>query len=364
MSINHKYNDNQYIDSSKDDISNIIEECKSTLSDNLKRFMSEKHLSQSALSKLSIDSGYSISQGTISDILNGKANPGLSHVVALSSILNVSVNDLLSPLPNDEHDKPASSTKAFPLGDGFIKDPSSTYMKPYLGDFNVVFFKTSGNAENEEKLVYGLLKLGNCEDKTKTAELRIFLNDRKTEYKTYTGYFYISPDINTAYIFFLSDRYHEISLITFHYIYSHNEKINIIVAAALTTASGSNRYPTMHRMIFSRMPFSPEILAPLKGQLRMNDMNIYLTREQIIYLCNETDISSTLKRSLHRVLCLEKYKCVCIPENALKVENEIENERNISIIRSQSKAQKYNKIGSQTNDTVFHLLDKNQNNPK
>lgn len=343
----------------------LILQYKKALSDNLKNIMKKNHLSQSALARLSADSGYSVSQGTISEMIHGKANPGLSQIVALAAILNVSVNDLLSPLPdNDEHDKPASSAETFPLGDGFIKDPSSTYMKPYLGDFNVVFFKTSGNAENEEKLVYGLLKLGNCEDKTKTAELRIFLNDQKTEYKTYTGYFYISPDINTAYIFFLSDRYHEISLITFHYIYSHNEKINIIVAAALTTASGSNRYPTMHRMIFSRMPFSPEILAPLKGQLRMNDMNIYLTREQIIYLCNETDISSTLKRSLHRVLCLEKYKCVCIPENALKVENEIENERNISIIRSQSKAQKYNKIGSQTNDTVFHLLNRNQNNPQ
>lgn len=353
------------IDIINNNVCDIILQYKDVLASNLLYIMRKKHLSQSALSKLSIDSGYSISQGTISEILHRKANPGLSQIVALAAILNVSVNDLLSPLPDDdERDKPVSSTETFPLGDGFIKDPSSTYMTPYLGDFNVVFFKTSGNAENEEILVYGLLKLGNCEGKTKTAELRIFLNDQKTKYKTYTGYFYISPNISTAYIFFLSDRYHEISLITFHYIYSHNEKINIIVAAALTTASGSNRYPTMHRMIFSRMPFSPEILAPLKGQLRMNDMNIYLTREQIIYLCNETDISSTLKRSLHRVLCLEKYKCVCIPENALKVENEIENERNISIIRSQSKAQKYNKIGSQTNDTVFHLLDKNQNNPK
>lgn len=353
------------IDIINNNVCDIILQYKDVLASNLLYIMRKKNLSQSALSKLSIDSGYSISQGTISEILHRRANPGLSQIVALAATLNVSVNDLLSPLPDDdESDKPASSTETFPLGDSFIKDPSCTCMKPYLGDFNVVFFKTSGNAENEEKLVYGLLKLGNCEDKTKTAELRIFLNDQKTKYKTYTGYFYISPVISTAYIFFLSDRYHEISLITFHYIYSHNEKINIIVAAALTTASGSNRYPTMHRMIFSRMPFSPEILAPLKGQLRMNDMNIYLTREQIIYLCNETDISSTLKRSLHRVLSLEQYKCVCIPENALKVENEIENERNISIIRSQSKAQKYNKIGSQTNDTVFHLLDKNQNNPK
>lgn len=338
-------------------INNLIATYKETLSRNLRRIMNERELTQKALAELAVSFKHSISQGTISGILNKTTNPGLEQVITLASVLDVTIDDLLSSSSDDE-----LCSEIFQPGESFIKDPESSYMKPYLGDFNVVFFKTSGNAENEEKLVYGLLKLGCHKDNKKTAELRIFLDEQKQVYKEYMGYFYISPDINTAYLLFVSDKYHEISLITFHYIYTNQEKIDNIVAAALTTASGSNRYPTMHRMIFSRTTFSSKDLVPLKGQLRMNDMNIYLTREQIVNLCNETDISSTLKNSLRRALSLDKHKCFCIPENKFEVGDEMENERNISIIRSQSKAPKYNKIGSQTSDTVFHLLDKSHKN--
>lgn len=334
---------------------------------NITTIMASKNITQEKIRMLCQQAGYPISQATISNAKNGKGNLTLSNLVALAYALEVNVADLLA-LSNSHSDScnppKKGSDSAFDTT-LFLRDPNSIFFKGYLGKYYTLFYKTSGT---EDELVKGTLHFQESEDKKRCkAVLKFLVNDLnrgtgKVTEKIYEGELVISHTMHAAYCYLTSTTVGEICMLVFQHIFTSYSLVNTIMAAAITTASGANRRPTVHRMCISRTPVGDEMLEYVKGQLLMNTADIYLADSKLKQLLQRQDIPVSFKELLQKGM--QKGKCYCIPEASLYdiSLDEIEQQKLVSLVRANSQAPKYNKISKRTDEILYTLIGcKNQN---
>lgn len=327
---------------------------------NISRIMSAKNITQEKLRELCIQGGCNISQSTVSNAKNGKCNLTLSNLIAIAYALECDVAALLSAPPSLCEEE-MQKDRTGPVNDAevFLSNPDSIFFQGYLGLYHVLFYKTSGSGE---ELVRGTLCFQKSTDK-KTCEaiLKLQLEDFKDgsksrDEKVYTGELVVSHTTHAAYCCLMNTTVGEMCMLIFQHIFTANSLVSTIMAAAVTTASGANRRPTVHRMCLSRKPVDEIMLEYVKGQLLMNTADIYLTEANMRSLLQRTDVPASFKELLQR--SQQKGKCYCIPE-ALLYDNsvdETEQQKLVSLVRANSQASKYNKISKRTDEILYSLV--------
>lgn len=329
------------------------------LAQNLTKIIHKKKLSQSTLVSLCKEKGFKISQGTISNAMRGRGNVTLDTIWALSEVLETDISTLLNTSTTEDS---SFFSRMIPHGDFFITSPDDPSFHGYLGDYSLLFYKTTGK---DDDLLCGTLTLTKSVDQRKCeANFTLPTGDFKTTAgvtmpieKKFHGELVISKSMHSAYVFLCSENIGEVSLLVFHHWYILNNDLRCAMASAITTSSGSNRRPTIHRACIIRGNVDSKIYPYLKGQLLLNTAEILLSQNELDKILETPEIPDTFKTLVKQSINNEKY--YIIKENSLidpQAFSEFENTKWISYMRANSSAPKYNKISKRTDDALFSLL--------
>lgn len=106
--------------------------------------------------------------------------------------------------------------------------------------------------------------------------------------------------MRAVYCYLINEHIGEMCMLIFQHIYTSYRLIETAMAIAVTTASGSNRRPTAHRMVISREPITGEVLEYIKGQLLMNSAEIHLSKEQLDDLVECRELPASFKELLKK----------------------------------------------------------------
>lgn len=337
----------------------VLTNIHEALAHNITKIIHERKLSQPTLVSLCKEKGFKISQGTISNAMRGRGNVTLDTICALSEVLEIDISTLLST-PTTK----ASSLfpRMTPQTNSFITSPDDPGFHGYLGDYSLLFYKTTGK---DNDLLCGTLTLKESKDHQKceayltlpTGDFKNISGVNTPIEKNFHGELVISKFMHSAYVFLYSEDIGEVSLLVFHHWYILNNNLRCAMASAITTSSGSNRRPTIHRACIIRGNVDSKIYPYLKGQLLLNTAEILLSQTELNKILETPDIPDDFKALIKQSITNEKY--YMINENALidpQKFSESENAKWISYIRANSSAPKYNKISKRTDDALFALL--------
>jgi len=334
-------------------------EYQTLIGKNIKRCLERKNMTQREAVLKCEEAGHHISQATISNAINGKGNLTFANLLAISYVLEVNIADLVDvEKENNEINDEMETFLQAAESELFITDPESRFFKNYLREYNILFYKTTGT---EKELITGKALFSKSEDKKRCrAHLIIYTEDAKSNRgqkdKDYIGELILSNSMHAAYCYLVNHEAGEMCMLVFHQWYSIQLPVASIMAAAITTASGSKRLPTVHRMCLIRKEADPEALEAIKGQLLMNTSEIILRKRDLVEILKDDGIPKSFRELLERKTKSEPYLCVC--ETDLDDSNIKEEERAkwISYIRARSEAPRYNKISQQTEERLYSIV--------
>lgn len=333
---------------------------------NLNDIMIKNGLSQTSLAVKCDAEGHHISQGTISNMLNVKKNTSCSLInyISICKVLGIELKDLLKPISADEADDIKITEEDFlDKNRNFITDPNNIAFKGYLQTFDVYFYQTTGK---KSELLQGKLNFSHSSDNTYcSAKFKLFTGDKAEEgdkiksiEKNYTGQLIISNTQRVAYCILTSKEIGEICFLIFSHHHLLNNKLKCIMANAVTTSSGLNRRPTIHRMCITNKSINnnPEQLTYIKGQLLLNESDILISGKRLDDFKKSENVSKQFIDILESAIQKDQY--FSVPESKL-ASNEISEEdliKMISLLRTYSIAPKYNKVSRKTDEFLFSLL--------
>lgn len=350
----------QHIMTTKDYILNYQEHVGSNIQDIMKR----KKITQKEMEIKCADAGFTISQATISNAKRGNGNITISTLLAIAYALDVDIMELLdAPYSTKTED----IAKEFALldftGEMFITNPESIYIKCYLGTYHILFYKTSCSGDD---MVHGTIQFmpnnnGTSCDVVMQIKLEENLKSNMSNIKEYRGQLVASPLMRSMYVFLSNSELGESAMILFQQIFTSRHMVETAMAVAITTASGANRRPTVHRMCLSRNEIPADKIEYIRGQLLMNTEEIFLTDKQIDFICLQKNVPESFKELLRKARIKAKDPCYRIQEASLFDSSLSEKAlfENISFVRSQSVCSKYNKVSKKTDEILYSMLGKN-----
>lgn len=328
------------------------------LKENIQTKINQMNLKQNEIVDRCRDAGVIISQGTISNISNKDKSISLSTVVGLCKGLEIDIHEIL---PETVHRKTGTISS--------FKMPTSTTnnnaYKGYIGEYHVYFFPT---ISNKEELLHGELVISPPSDeKTCSATMTLYTGDKRTINgkkveitKEYVGEFSISIPMQSGYCILKNTQMDEQCFFIFHHWHIYGNDLKCRMAVAATTSAGSNRRPTIHRLYMCREPLSEENQNYIRGQLRLNESEILIAKEQYEKLIAKENIPKEFCDIFEKESKLEQFYSVT--EAKLVTCNIVGKEfaQAISLLRDYSVAPKYNKVSMKTDEFVFeYYQDKN-----
>lgn len=276
-------------------------ECADILCNNvlkkIKDICDNSNLSQGRLSSLT-----GIAQPTISKIFSGEIKMSIAHVAKFCKAFDVDPSEVVTfhdgksyKTPNDEYDKDST----------LIRDPSHLAFKGYIGKYNFYFKST---ISTEEEMIHGKLEFFPSKDnKSCIADLLLYTGKTKDGNKVtkhYTGKLAISLSMSSCYCTLVSEEIGEMCFLVFDHMFLFNEDLVCRVACALTTSSGGNRRPTMHRLLICKDELNisnkqSEDYKFLSGHLKLNSSEIIISESNLSAIENDekrTDLMHIIKK--------------------------------------------------------------------
>ena len=317
----------------------------------IKRVMEEDDVTQVTIAERCRSFGGSISQGTISNLIRGEAKDiKLSSLISLCKGLGVSFEDIM---PGTQMEKEGENRKDKPIG------IDKKIYKGYPGTYYTYFFPT---ISNKEDLLRGKLKIGDpAENGTCSAHMKLYTGDIKTDengkseeiIKEYKGEFSISIPMQSGYCILKNDQSDECCFLIFHHFYLLNNDLKCRVAVAATTSAGGNRRPTIHRIYLSRDRLNVQGEKFIRGQLRLNESEILITKEAYAEMLKKEEIPEKFAEIFEKEAKLESYYTVVEARLTNCGISKEEFARVISLLRDYSVSPKYNKVSMKTDEFVF-----------
>lgn len=321
------------------------------LKNNIQRKIKEMNLTQNEIVDKCRDAGVMISQGTISNISNKNKSISFSTVVGLCKGLEIDIHEILPETVSRE----TVTTSSFKMP---TSATNNNAYKGYIGSYHMYFFPT---ISNKEELLHGELEISPPSDeKICSATMTLHTGDKRTVngkkveiIKEYVGEFFISIPMQSGSCILKNDQMDEQCFFVFHHWHIYSNDLMCRMAVAATTSAGSNRRPTIHRLYMCREPLSEENQKYIRGQLRLNESEILIAKEQYERLIREENIPKEFCDTFEKESKVEQYYSVT--EAKLVNCNIIEKEfaRAISLLRDYSTAPKYNKVSMKTDEFVF-----------
>ena len=342
-----------YNEYSYDECAEIL--CNKAL-EKIKNICDENNISQGRLSTLT-----GIAQPTISKIFSGEIKMGLAHIAKFCKALNIDPGEIItfkeksvSNFKNDECHNDST----------LIYNPSHLAFKGYVGKFNVYFKST---ISTEEEILHGLLEFFPSDDgKTCSADLLLYTGKTKSGSKItkhYKGKLIISISMSSCYCTLISEEIGEMCFLVFDHMFLFNEDLICRMACAITTSSGGNRRPTMHRLLVCKdelniLDNQSDDYKFLSGHLKLNSSDITISEAQLMAIENNEkmidikQIINNLKQNS------EKETLYKIDEaNIRNAKYSLATKVNlISILREYSIERYNNKISCKTDEYVYNYL--------
>lgn len=338
-----------------------IDNYQTEIGKNIDKLMKIKKISQGDIKMICKEAGYEISQATISNAKRGNGNLTISNLIAISYALGVNIIDLFGSSKKYENYNTNTTQNISKLNSETLEtNPSSPFFGGYIGDFHILFYKTS---QSGNEMVRGTLHFEeNFEKNTCNATLNLFTDDLdpktgKQAQKKYEGTLIISKSMRAAYCYLVSKKLGEMCMLIMQYIYTANRPVDTAMAIAITTASGANRRPTAHRICLSRSIVPANLMDCIKGQLLMNTGDIFITQHQINELLNDNRIPDAFKKLITSKKAQAEI-CYRIPEKGLYDSSFSEDElyKLVSLVRANSLSPKYSKISRRSDEALYSLL--------
>lgn len=351
------------------DIKTFMEDYNFKVSQHLIQIMQKLKITQISLSKKT-----GINQSTLSKILSNKSKITLEQMALICRALQIDPSEITS-FKGMNNVNSILSTDFISESDNLVYDISRSAFKGYLNKYFFYFFST---ISTELKLLHGTLELYKHEDNNR-CKVKLVLNTGKYDVegneitKNYEGDMIISISLSSCYCILTNQEIGEMCFIIFSHMFLFSNDMICRMASVLTTSSGENRRPTLHRMVLSKYEFNlqknSDDLQFLQGQLRLNNSDIIISKSSYEKLRKNSTVlkSCNLQNffiDFERLNSLEEYYVI----DETKLRNSkiptISKILGISLLRENSIAPKYNKISTKTDEYLFKYIENTKKNER
>lgn len=318
----------------------------------INEIIESRGLKQKEIVQLCEKAGAPISQPTVSNIKHRSTKITLSSLISICKGLEVDFFDILPGIGGKEK-KIEEIDKDKKVDENLIKAYNG-----YGGEYHVYFFPT---ISNKNELLHGILHLDYLtEDGVSNAYMTLYTGEIKEVegksvevIKEYKGNFVISIPMQSGYCFLQNQQTNEQCFFVFHHWYIFNNDLKCRVAAAATTSAGGNRRPTIHRIYLCRNELKVDEQRYIRGQLRLNESEILISKENYDRLLSEEDIPEEFCEIFKQEAKIDSYYSVTETKliNCKILKKDFA--QAISLLRDYSVAPKYNKVSMKTDEFVF-----------
>lgn len=329
----------------------------------LSKAMELLHYNQQQILLKCSEQGFEISQSALSKMLSGTSIQTL-QLVQVCKILGLNLSEVLS-LDVDTETNWKILQK--PQSDQVITDARHKAFRGYRGEYSVYFYTT----KNEDSIHQGFFTL--TEDPAThqcIADFR-FKTGEKNENgedieKHYTGPVYYSISMQTIYCEVYSEEIGEKGYFLFHYDFLAYQNLESRLVTALTVSSGIKRLPTMHKLLLTKKPLSPDELDYLCGQLKLNSSEILISENAYREFLRDPKLPPKFfdyfgaKETQAEGFLSSVAKVPYISFNESLISDSflppLDKIKIICLLRKYSSAPKYNKVSSKAEEIVYKFL--------
>lgn len=342
----------------RSDLKKIKKELNDHLCQTLARFLIEKNINRTVL-RLIIENrtGISIPKSHIDKFFspNEKENHYIDIIVIflIAESFNLPLSYFFEDTDYEDLFVNNDKNLAIEIGDKL----SVKYTDLDILDTSYYCYFYSTNSKESSEVVCGELIFKKINNKMKATMLI-----HSKEEKRYSGDVIYSKKTQSIYCIFTNLFYGEMSFISFSPVYLTGAKMNYVIAECLTTCSGASKVPTVHRMVISNHDIIKECEDIIRMQLLMNTSKVYLSKENIEYLKNQSNITENDLLDDHYNSKEEKY--IVFKESDLISLLNYKNKKGEKIdiddlfikLRTNEFESHYNKVGENVNKKLFKLI--------
>lgn len=324
----------------------------------IKTEMKNQNLEQGDIAK-----NINISQGSVSNIINGKDSVSIKKYLEAMTFLKIDFSTELSLFSHTTNVVTLTDKNYFfdiipENSENFYCDPKNSVFNGQMGWFNVLFHSTN---RNEDACIHGSLHLFSHKNRC-MAELEIKTTDTEDTHdnsKIYTGFVVISLVQNAIYVLLARETIGEICFLVYPYQRIMREKFYLqgTMALAVTVSSGiDSRRPTVHRLFLSRKTLDKMEEQYILSQLLLNKAELLISKDKFNELCNTNSLSSEF------INCFEKHS---IKEIYYRIDDDhfkdlIRQNKSafydLCSLRAHSTSPKNNKINDKIISNIFHYI--------
>lgn len=355
----------------------LREDFNGRLSDIIKEELKNKGIPQQRIcDKLQQEYGVELNSGNLSKYFERGGSDFPPLVLAIiAEILDVSLDQLFRKVMKSTDSKrdtitdgidakTASASSAImhipvPASEMLITDPTHPAFRGYLGTYYTYFTPTYSGGKG---VLTGVLTLEERDEKTH-ARFSLYtdqVHGDKPISKEYEGTVVYSQSVGCCYCILASEAIGEMCFIMFRHFYLNNQPIDCRVATAMTaSAGGSDRCPTIHRMLLSREIIDERDVAELVPLLHLNTSEIIIAQEEWDAIFDECeDYAAIMARVINNVP--KKKQCLFIREDVIRAAA-LPGEKEklpmlVSALRSKSISNRYNKVSQKVDNIVYSFL--------
>lgn len=274
----------------------------------------QKYLGKHIKHKLKLHLSDTSCQKLISNIENGKADHNITCdvIYTLQEILKIP-NDIVSSMVNiiEKSCNKKTDNKSILVQecDNLLVETKHSIFEHYIGEYYCLFYSTDSS---NPKTVDARLTLSSKEVRgVNICYAQLFIINNGKPIKSYSGQFFVNTHYNTWYCILIGKEKQEVSMLLSSHINASIENNLLNVALVLTTAAGSNKRPTMHRMIISRKEFSAKKKATIVSQLKLNSDMITISEANLKLIKQQTESKiSQLKSEKSKSQYIALLKCI------------------------------------------------------
>lgn len=322
----------------------------------------DKHITQKQLASFT-----GINQSTISKLLANKSKLTVEQLVKISIALKTDISELVT-LESKNLNSMDNIYSSIDENDNLVCNTKRSAYKGYLNNEYSIYFYSTVSSEN--KLIHGKLCLNDTDENRCRISLKLYtgkidISGEKIT-KNYTGDMIISIPLSSCYCILVNQSIGEMCFLIFHHMFLFNHEMMCRVGACLTTSSGENRRPTLHRMIISKYEFDLQDDNPdlhfLKGQLKLNDSKIMISKASLeelkrYALKNNLEEFQDFFSSFETLSTSEEYYIIDenkLLDSTISISTKIQC---ISLLREKSISNRYNKISTKSDEYLFKYLE-------
>ena len=315
--------------------------------------IAKKNLSQSQILSLCKSKGYTISQSELSRLLSLKINLGAYQMIALCDVLGLEINDVMN-LRRTEKNLIKFNAEAF------VTHPKSKEIKPYLGNYTVMFHSTD---TQNEKILRGRLIIYEAEQSVCRAAFSLDTGevDDKGEMilKKYNGQFFISQQLEVAYCILVNNIWGEMCLVEFRHRAFLLNRVESRVGLVLTSAAGESKRPATHKMLIYREDYdlSDEEEQMCLNMLRLNNNTVFIEKDEAEKICKTQEEKDILDRLFTVSSAIPYYTVnVSILKTMNKKLSNLQTGRLLAVLNEYSNADFTEYIMENDDGDIFNLI--------